>query len=67
MSPGWNGTISCGYFDSHDYGCGNETADSTTVWVQAMLWAATGDPKWATRAVGIMNYYSTHLKGYVIP
>jgi hypothetical protein len=64
MSAGWNGTISCGFYDSHDYGCRNETSDSTAVWVQAMLWAATGDLKWATRAIDILNFYGKNLKAY---
>jgi hypothetical protein len=64
MSAGWNGTVSCGFYDSHDYGCKNETSDSTTVWVQAMLWATTGDIKWATRAIAILNFYGKNLKAY---
>jgi hypothetical protein len=39
MLADWNGTISCGYFDSHDYGCKNESADSQAVEINAMLWA----------------------------
>jgi len=64
MSRDWNGTISCGYFGSHDYGCRNESSDAVAVEIQAMLWAVTGDEKWATRAISIMNFYSKHLKEY---
>lgn len=64
MSPDWNGTVACGYFDSHDYGCRNESTDATVVWIQAMLWAATGEEKWAIDAVRILNFYGKHLKAY---
>jgi len=64
MSPGWNGTISCGYYDSRDYGCRNESGDATAVLVQAMLWAVTRDPRWATRAIGILNFYGQRLRQY---
>jgi hypothetical protein len=50
MSPGWNGTISCGYFDSADYGCHNATNDGESALLQAYLWAVTGEAVWAARA-----------------
>eukprot|EP00040_Diaphanoeca_grandis_P025941 m.144504 g.144504 ORF g.144504 m.144504 type:complete len:412 (+) comp30378_c0_seq2:12-1247(+) len=65
MSPDWNGTITCGYFDSNDYGCKNESADASAVLIQSYLWAVTRDEKWASRAINTMNFYSKHLQNYL--
>lgn len=32
--------------------------------LQSYLWAVTGDEKWATRAVNILNYYGANLKTF---
>ena len=64
MSANWNGTISCGFFDRPDYGCRNESSDSVAVEVNAMLWAVTGDERWAVRAIAILNFYGKQLRGY---
>lgn len=60
----WNGTISCGFFDSHDYGCQEESADASAVLINAMIWAVTGDPMWAMRAISILDYYAQNLREY---
>ena len=62
MSPGWNGTISCGFFDSADYGCRNASADGESALLQAYLWAVTGEAAWAARATGILDFYGGRLK-----
>lgn len=64
ISPGWNGTISCGYYGSHDYGCGNITSDGQAALMQSYLWAFTGDAQWATRAVNILNFYGANLLSF---
>jgi hypothetical protein len=64
MSSDWNGTISCGFFDSHDYGCGNATNDGESALLDAYLWAITKDTKWSSRAITILNYYATNLKQF---
>lgn len=64
MSPGWNGTIACGYFDSHDYGCANATNEAESALLQAYLWAFTGEAVWAQRAAAILNFYGANLKSF---
>ena len=64
MSPGWNGSIGCGYFGHPDFGCGNETGDAQAALMDAMLWAYTKDPVWAAKSIGIMDFYAQHLKQY---
>jgi hypothetical protein len=62
MSPGWNGTISCGFFDSADYGCRNASADGESALLQAYLWAVTGEAAWAARSTAILDFYGGRLK-----
>jgi hypothetical protein len=62
MSPSWNGTISCGFYDSADYGCHNATNDGESALLQAYLWAVTGEAVWAARATAILDFYGSHLK-----
>jgi hypothetical protein len=64
MSPDWNGTISCGFFGTHDYGCGNLSSDAESALMQSYLWAATSDAKWAERATSILNFYGQNLLTY---
>lgn len=54
--------ISCGSGGSADHGCGQETEDSHAVYAQALLWAVTGDERYAAKCAQILDLYSSTVK-----
>lgn len=62
--PPRDGVIVCGSYDKPDFGCSNESTDTATAYLQALLWAVDGNPKFASNAIRILNLYATGLKQY---
>lgn len=62
--PPPEGIIDCGAYSLPDYGCSAEGHDGEAALIQSILWAATGDSKFAKHAIRIINSYGRHLLRY---
>ena len=62
--PPKDGTIVCGSYSKPDFGCSDESRDTSTAYVQALLWAIDGNTTYAANAVAILNLYADNLKAY---
>ena len=58
------GIIVCGSYSKPNIGCGNESSDVATAYLQALLWAINGNPTFAANAIAALNAYASHLRGY---
>jgi hypothetical protein len=56
-------TVECGPYSKPDLGCKDEQRDSAAAYTQALLWFISGEPKYATNAIAIMNGWSSTLTG----
>ena len=61
--PHPRGTVECGPYSKPDFGCSDEINDATAAYTQALLWRYTGNKRYATNAVGILNAWADTLKG----
>lgn len=62
--PPASGTIECGSYSHPDHGCSNESQDSATAYLQALLWAVNGTQRYADNAIAILNLYAKGLRRY---
>jgi hypothetical protein len=62
-TPKPRATVECGPYSKPDLGCKDEQADSDAAYTQALLWAATGNVKYARNAIRIMNAWANTLTG----
>jgi hypothetical protein len=53
--------VACGAGGQPDDGCSDETRDSEAVYAQALLWAASGDIRYAQKCAEILNAWSAVL------
>lgn len=53
--------VECGPYSTPDLGCKDEQRDAAAAYGQALLWAATGDDRYAKNAIAIMNAWSATL------
>ncbi len=56
--------ISCGSGGSADLGCAQETEDSHAAYTQALLWAISGDVRYAQKCAGILDAYANTVTGH---
>jgi hypothetical protein len=64
LGPYPGGLNQCGSSSTPDNGCSAADQDSTTAYVQALLWYITGNKIYATNAINIMNTYAQNFKGW---
>jgi hypothetical protein len=64
LGPYPGGINQCGSNSTPDNGCSAADQDSTTAYVQALLWYITGNPIYATNAINIMNAYGYNFQGW---
>jgi hypothetical protein len=62
--PPASGVIECGSYDKPNFGCSSEHLDSTTAYLQSLLWAINGNQTYADNAIRILNAYSSKLHKY---
>ena len=62
--PPASGVIVCGSYNKPNFGCSDESRDTATAYLQALLWAIDGNPTYANNAMAILNLYAQKLKGY---
>ena len=62
--PPANHTISCGYYDQPNIGCGEEDSDVDSAYTQALLFALGGDAALAAAARATIGLYSAGLRRY---
>jgi hypothetical protein len=60
--PSPRAEVACGPSGQPDNGCSDETRDSEAVYAQALLWAASGDVRYAQKCADILNAWSAVLK-----
>jgi len=59
--PAPRAEVACGSGGQPDNGCSDETRDSEAVYAQALLWAASGDVRYAQKCANILNAWSAVL------
>ena len=64
LGPYPGGINQCGSNSTPDNGCSDEDQDSTTAYVQALLWYITGNQIYATNAITILNAYGYNFQGW---
>jgi hypothetical protein len=64
--PSPRAEVACGPSGQPDLGCGDETSDSEAVYAQALLWAASGDVRYAQKCAEILNAWSAVLKTHAM-
>jgi hypothetical protein len=57
-------TVECGDYSNPDIGCGDEKEDVTAAYTHALLFALTGDARYAQKSIDIMNAWSAVLKSH---
>jgi hypothetical protein len=57
-------TVECGDYSNPDIGCSDEKDDVTAAYTQALLFALTGDARYAEKSMEIMNAWSAVLKSH---
>eukprot|EP00045_Choanoeca_perplexa_P012989 m.144645 g.144645 ORF g.144645 m.144645 type:complete len:380 (-) comp16203_c0_seq2:1058-2197(-) len=62
--PPASGVIECGSYSHPDHGCSDESDDTATAFLQAMLFALNGNQTYADNAIGILNAYAYGVKKY---
>jgi hypothetical protein len=62
--PPEDGKIVCGSYSHPDFGCSDESHDTSTAFVQALLWAIDGNATYARNSIAILNRYARGLKAY---
>jgi hypothetical protein len=55
-------SVFCGPYSRPDYGCSEEKNDATAAYTHALLWAVTGTPAHARKAIEILDAWSATLK-----
>jgi len=65
QGPPLNGVIACGSDSKPDRGCTAEDNDASAAYTQALLWALSGDERYAHNAITIMNHYAHGLRAHV--
>ncbi len=63
QGPPANGVIACGS-DAPERGCIQEDNDASAAYLQALLWALSGDERYAHNAIAIMNRYARVLRSH---
>jgi hypothetical protein len=56
-------TVECGSNSNPDFGCKDEQGDSDAAYTQALLWYITRDEVYARNVIGILDGWSSTLKG----
>jgi hypothetical protein len=54
--------VECGSYSNPNYGCSDESNDSSAAYTQALLWYYTGNENYAKKSIEIMNAWSNTLK-----
>lgn len=62
--PPSNGAIVCGPGAKPERGCLQEDNDASAAYLQALLWALSGDERYARKAIAIMNRYARVLRSH---
>jgi Alginate lyase len=57
-------TVECGEYSNPDLGCSDEKDDVTAAYTHALLFALSGDAKYAEKSIEIMNAWSAVLKSH---
>jgi len=58
------GVNQCGSYSNPDQGCSDADSDGAAAYIQAVLWYITGNQKYATNAINIMNTWVSSFKGF---
>jgi hypothetical protein len=64
FGPPSDGFIKCGPTSNPNIGCSNSDDDASAAYLQSLLWYITGNQRYATNAITILNLYGHNLKGY---
>ncbi|TXR56371.1 hypothetical protein FMM08_09720 [Quadrisphaera setariae] len=56
--------VGCGSGNSPDEGCTAEMNDAQAAYTHALLWAYTGDKRYAAKSIQILNAWSSTLQGH---
>jgi Alginate lyase len=64
QGPPSDNIIDCGSHSNPNHGCREEDSDASAAYLQSVLWAITGDHRYAQNAITILNAYGHNLKGY---
>src|SRR5205823_5860002 len=59
-------TVGCGAYSSPDIGCSDEKNDSVAAYTHALVWALTGDVRYAKKSAEILNGWSSTLTGHTL-
>jgi hypothetical protein len=62
--PPASGTIECGSYSRPDFGCTNESTDTSSAYLQALLFAINGTQRYAENAIAVLNVYAAGLHKY---
>jgi hypothetical protein len=62
--PPASGVIECGSYDYPNHGCSDESTDSATAYLQALLFALNREPERAAIAAKVLDLYATNLTEY---
>jgi hypothetical protein len=55
-------TVWCGPYSRPSFGCSEEKNDATAAYTHALLWAVTGEPAYARKAIAILDAWSATLR-----
>ena len=64
FQPRPRAAVECGPSGQPDNGCSDETRDSHAVYAHALLWAATGDVRYAQKCAEILDAWSAVLRSH---
>src|SRR5436305_8594540 len=55
-------TVECGPFSNPNNGCSDERADAAAAYTDALIWYISGDARYASKAIEILDAWSAMIK-----
>ncbi|MGW5328666.1 alginate lyase family protein [Streptomyces sp. NPDC004014] len=63
-TPKPRATVECGSYSNPDYGCTDERQDAIAAYTDALAWYITRDPRYAQKAIQIMDAWSATITSH---
>ncbi|WP_370949176.1 alginate lyase family protein [Amycolatopsis sp. cg5] len=63
-TPKPRATVECGPYSKPNYGCTDEREDAIAAYSLALAWYITGDSRYATKSIAIMDAWSATIKSH---
>ena len=63
-TPKPRATVECGPYSNPNLGCSDERADAAAAYTDALIWYISGDARYASKAIQILDAWSAVIKNH---